>query len=433
MSSTTDYKFEYFNELTNFIKVVDKFLTIQPIHYDKARNWWIWNHNQFRWEYIDETDILNEIDKITKLPSTKSRIKSELLEAFKRRGRLNTPKPAKPTWVQFKDKIIDIETGEEFKATPEYFITNPIPWTLGKSTETPTMDKIFKEWVSEKYVQTLYEIIAYCLIPSYPLNRLFCFIGAGLNGKSKYLELIKRFVGVDNCATTELDTLLDSPRFETIRLHKKLVCFMGETNFNEMKKTAKLKQLTGGDLISYEYKGRDLFHDYNYAKILISTNNLPTTSDKTTGFYRRWTIIDFPNKFSEKKDILGDIPAEEYENLARKSLENLKLLMKRREFTNEGSIEERQKRFEDKSNPLGKFLEENTEEDCDSHIFKFEFKKKLEDWCKDNNMRVLSDTAVGIKMKEMGIETQRIQVNPIFQEGVEPKRYMAWVGIKWKE
>jgi len=190
------------------------------------------------------------------------------------------------------------------KASAEFFVTNPIPYPLHKErfVETPIMDKIFEEWVGKKYVKILYEILAYCLIPSYPLNRIFCFLGAGMNGKSKYLELLRKFIGTENCCSTELDTLLNS-RFEVTRLHKKLVCQMGETNFNEMSKTSILKKLSGGDLIGFEYKRKDPFEENNYAKIMIATNNLPATTDKTIGFYRRWTLIDFPNQFSEKKDI----------------------------------------------------------------------------------------------------------------------------------
>jgi phage/plasmid-associated DNA primase len=99
-----------------------------------------------------------------------------------------------------------------------------------------------------------------------------------MNGKSKFLELLRKFIGGENCCTTELDTLLVS-RFEITRLHKKLVCMMGETNFNEMSKTSILKKLTGGDTVGFEYKNKNPFEDKNYAKILISTNNLPSTTE----------------------------------------------------------------------------------------------------------------------------------------------------------
>jgi putative DNA primase/helicase len=120
-----------------------------------------------------------------------------------------------------------------------------------------------------------------------------------MNGKSCFLNLLKKFVGIDNITSTELDTLLTS-RFEITKLHKKLVCTMGETDFSEMTKTSIIKRLTGGDLIGFEYKNKTPFDDNNYAKILIATNNLPATNDKSIGFYRRWLIVDFKNKLKKK-------------------------------------------------------------------------------------------------------------------------------------
>ncbi len=87
------------------------------------------------------------------------------------------------------------------------------------------MDRIFEEWVGKKNIQQLYEILAYSLIPDYPIHRIFCFIGSGLNGKSCFLNLLRKFIGTKNCCSTELDTLISS-RFEVTRLHKKLVCQM---------------------------------------------------------------------------------------------------------------------------------------------------------------------------------------------------------------
>jgi putative DNA primase/helicase len=201
---------------------------------------------------------------------------------------------------------------------------------------------------------------------------------------------------------------------------------MGETNFSEMNKTSTLKKLSGGDLIGYEYKNKDPFEDKNYAKVLIATNNLPTTTDKTIGFYRRWMIIDFPNQFSEARDILGDIPEEEYNALASKCCIILKELLEKRAFDNEGSVEERMKRYEDKSNPLEKFVKENVEENINGQIWKWEFEEKLNSWCKDNRFRELSDVAIGKKMKELNVGQQTFTAE-------NGKQWRAWVGIKWKE
>ena len=423
------------NKLGNMLdkkELARNILDMQPCYYDKARNWWLWNWQQKKWERVDETDILNAVERQATINTINSKEKNEMLEALKQESRKNKPLDIKPTWIQFKDTIIDIINGSRLKASPNYFVTNPIPWELHQEGYelTPTMDRIFEEWVGKENVRTLYEILAYCLIPDYPIHRIFCLIGAGMNGKSKFLELLRKFVGNDNCCSTELDILLQS-RFEITRLHKKLVCQMGETNFNEMSKTSQLKKLSGGDLIGFEYKNKDAFEDKNYAKIIVATNNLPTTTDKTIGFYRRWMIIDFPNQFSEAKDILAEIPEEEYGCLANKCMIILKEVLESRKFTNEGSIEDRIKKYEDHSDPLEKFLKEFTEEDVSSSIWKFEFEKRLNQWCKSNRFRELSEVVIGKKMKEKGIINFQKDSDWLI-DGFY-KKLRCWSGIKWRE
>ena len=422
------------NAIRNFLDKTDlaeKIWKAQPFFYDRSHMWWLWDRDNCYWEIVDDKDILIMVSDNSSANTVESKEKNEILEAMEQFGRRKIPQPIKETWIQFKDTIVDVNTGEEFKATPEYFVTNPIPWALHKErfVETPVIDRIFKEWVGEDYVKTLYEIISYCILPSMPIHRIFCLIGAGMNGKSCFLNLLRKFIGTKNCCSTELDTLLAS-RFEVTRLHKKLVCQMGETNFNEMSKTSLLKKLSGGDLIGFEYKNKNPFEENNYAKIIIATNNLPTTTDKTIGFYRRWMIIDFPNQFSEKKDILKDIPEEEYEILAVKCLGIIKDLLDKREFHKEGSIEERKEKYEAKSNFLETFLEQFTEKNELGHITSADFFKKFSSWCKENRHREMSETSVGRDMKKLGVESDRKYFKWLFNG--KGGQLRCWVGIKWK-
>jgi putative DNA primase/helicase len=250
-----------------------------------------------------------------------------------------------------------------------------------------------------------------------------------MNGKSKFLELLRKFIGGENCCTTELDTLLVS-RFEITRLHKKLVCMMGETNFNEMSKTSILKKLTGGDTVGFEYKNKNPFDEVNYAKILIATNNLPSTTDKTDGFYRRWMIIDFPNRFSEKKDILAEIPEEEYNALALKCCFILKEVINARAFTNEGSIEDRMNKYEAKSNFLEKFIKEMTEENLNGYITKADFYKRFCEWSKEHKHRDMSEMSVAMTMKKMNIESEKKYFQWLFDG--KGGQLRVWTGISWK-
>lgn len=402
-----------------------------PYFFDKSRIWWLWDLKDKKWQVVDETDILNMVKNGSRANTIQGKEKTEIIEAMRQHGREQKPKEIKKTWIQFKNKIYDYATEESFEVTPEYFVTNPIPYEVNGDEETPVMDKIFEEWVGKEDVRKLYEILAYCCIPDYPLHRIFCFIGAGMNGKSKYLDLLRKFIGTSNCASTELDRLLVS-RFEVTRLHKKLVCQMGETDFNEMGKTSTLKQLSGGDLIGMEYKNKDPFEDTNYAKILIATNNLPATSDKTIGFYRRWMIIDFPNQFTEKKDILADIPETEYDALATKSLRILKELMIKREFHNEGSIEERMKNYEDHSNPILKFIKETCSTgNAGNYETKNSFEKRLNQWMKINKHREMTSPAIYKLMLSNGFEQGKEYIDWYNNDLVTKKQARVWYGIKY--
>lgn len=407
-----------------------KILSIHPFYYDKYKMWWEWNDNSFKWEQTDETDIFNSISNYSTANTIDTKEKNEILEALKQESRKIKPRDIKTTWLQFQDTIVDINTGEKFKASPEYFVTNPLPHKLHSDNYilTPTIDKLFVEWVGEEHKKTLYQIIAYCMLPDYPLHRIFCLIGSGMNGKGCFLRLLEKVIGNYNVCSTELH-LLTSNRFEASKLYKKLVCIMGETNFEELKSTSMIKKLTGQDLIGIEYKRITGFDAHNYAKLIIATNNLPQTTDKSIGWYRRWHIIDFPNQFSEARDVLAEIPEEEFEALCLKCSMLLKELLTERKFHNEGEIADRMKRYEEKSNPFEKFFSENIVEDFSGFIWSFELNKQFAEFCKDNHFRLFSDEMVAKFMKDKG-----------FSKGVrdygnfkgERKQYRCWVGCKWK-
>lgn len=415
----------------DYIENVKHFSTLQPFFYDNKKIYWFWDEENKKYDIVDETDVLIRIENELGLygSTVKNNIKNAYLEAFRQVGRKNTPRPAKNTWIQFKNKIYDIETGQTFPATPEYLFTNPIPHDLSERTETPYIDKLLASWVNPPQLPQLYEVASYCLLTHYPIHRIIALLGEGSNGKSCYLNFIQNLIGEHNYCTTELDQICDN-RFEGAKLYRKLACIMGETNVSTMKKTSYLKKLSAGDPVSIEFKGKNPFDAKNYAKLLISSNSLPTTIDQTKGFHRRWLTIDFPNEFPEGRDPVLDIPPHEYENFCAKAIQTLQTLLKKYQFTNEGGIEERARRYEEKSNPLNKFFNEHVQEDFDGIIFKYEFRQQLEDFCKKNNHRPVSDVEISGFMRTHGIECRKKSPDWYDSEGELP-RYMAWVGISF--
>jgi len=346
----------------DYVDFAEEFFKQQPFYYDEARCWWLWDSINTCWSMSDETYLLNEIYDSCKqqgIQITRSSIKSEILTSMKMVGRKHKPKDVPVKWVQFKDKAFSLTSGELHDVTPDYFFTNPIPWEIGNDSKTPTLDKLFTEWVGKEHLNDLYEFIAYCCYRSYPIQLLFCLYGHGRNGKSTFINIVDKFLGTKNTCTTDLDMIAgkNKNRFETMRLYKKLACFMGETNFNILENSSILKKLVGGDKIGYEIKGAGLFDDYNYAKIIIASNSLPSSEDTSEGFYRRWHIIDFPNEFPEGKDIILNVPNSEFSVLANKVTKILPKLLENGSFSHQGTIQERKNKYIMASNPLPYFLE----------------------------------------------------------------------------
>lgn len=406
-----------------FLGAAREFLKETPMYYDKGKNWWLWNHQRACWELVDETDILNIVKETYKLfgdVTVKSR--THMLEALKQEARRQSPKPFPTHWVQCRDTIVDINTGEQRTSTPEYFSTNTIPWKLSESTDTPVMDRLFTEWVGEEHKQTLYEIAAYCMYADYPIHVLFCFVGTGRNGKSKYQQLIEKFVGAENVSSADLEAVCDpNNRFERFNLYKKLVCLMGETNFDLLKSTSNLKRLTGQDLIKFEAKNKDPIMEHNYAKIIISTNALPTSQDTSEGFYRRWVIIDFPNEFGEGKDILREVTDAEYEALATKSVQTLRTLLANGEFTGQGTISERRQRYIDRSNPLMSFVKDYCVVNEDAQERYSLFFTKFSQYLKHHKRRIVSRKEFTALLEMEGHEIRRTTLrndDGTFENGV---------------
>ena len=187
-------------------------------------------------------------------------------------------------------------------------------------------------------------------------------------------------------------------------IYKKLVAFAGEVGYGDLTNTNVLKKLAGEDLIEYEFKGKTSFTDDCITTFFIATNSLPTSPDKSVGFYRRWAIIDFPNTFGIKADILTGISEQEYENLCLKSVNILKKLYETHKFTNEGNYEEREQKYEERSNPLPTFIEETCEEVPSENIKLQEFGNKFNSWLKSKRLRIVTIRQVGQLLRTNGYE-----------------------------
>jgi|GEM_PF-801203 len=374
----------------NNFELAEEFQKATPVYYDISKNFWIWNSNEKYYFRCDETDILSNIHKKSGEEVWESTKKREIVECIKITGRRREVKECCKTWIHTLSGIVDYVTGETIAATPDYFLTSPIPHKIGSSDNIPTINKLFTDWLGDRK-QVLYEWIAYNLIDDYPMHRMLILFGRGRNGKSQYTELLSRFIGRKNTTATDLEKVIDS-RFEASKLYRKKSALIGETNFTAIKSSARIKALTGADMLTAEYKNKDPFDFTNSAKITISTNNLPESLDKTDAFFARCLIEEFTKQFEDGKSIIETIPEEEYENLLFKCIKLLPSLMEKGKFTNEGTIEQKAAKYERLSNPFPVFIEKELDEaPTDKYTPVWVLREMYHSFCVKNGFRAVGE------------------------------------------
>lgn len=219
------------------------------------------------------------------------------------------------TWINFKNGMLDVLTGEMHEHDPAYYSISQIPHNYypGLRIEESIFNEFLKSRVKDPAdKQMLYEYIGYCMTHSVIFQKFMILVGLGDAGKSKILEEVTRIVGEQNLAAVALQNLSD--RFTTATLMGKIVNVCGDLSDKAMTDTSVVKQLTGEDLVKAEYKGGAVFFFKNRAKFIFSSNQLPKIlDDRTNGFFRRLLIITFDShgdyidnlqaKLSRERDI----------------------------------------------------------------------------------------------------------------------------------
>ena len=90
--------------------------------------------------------------------------------------------------------ILDIRTRKLMPFDSKKIFFNKIPILYDPSAECPEILKHFKTILrTEEDIKVILEIIGYLLLKEYKIEKAFMFVGFGRNGKSKTIELMKKF------------------------------------------------------------------------------------------------------------------------------------------------------------------------------------------------------------------------------------------------
>jgi len=343
--------------------------------------------------------------------------------------------------VPLNNGILNIQTRELLPFNPKKIFFNKLPVNYDPKQTCPNIEQHFKTVLkNEEDTEVMFEIFGFFLYKDYFIEKAIMFVGDGRNGKGKTIELMKRFLGIENCASVPLNVMVDLAGFRVWDLFGKMANLAGDLSSNALKETSILKQTTGRDLIGADRKNKTTVNFVNYAKHVFACNELPRVYDFSRGFWERWILFEFPYTFV-KEEIYNDLrdnlnyrkmdpfiidkltTEEELSGLLNKALEGLQRILKNKDFSYSIGVDKVKKFWVRKSDSFTAFAMDHLEDNDEGVITKPLLRKLFNRYCKKHGIKGTSDKNIKVVLEEMFGASDRQA-----SDGIR-----IWEGVRLKE
>ena len=300
----------------------------------------------------------------------------------------------------------------------------------------PKSLEAFKAWVGDKWV-VLFEIIGYTLYPGVKFKKAFMLLGDTDAGKTTFIKLVKDLLGESNYSAESMKELFDPDnRFTTVNLFHKLANLTSETKEYSIDDIDRFKRLTGGDPITADVKFKKPITFTPYAKLIVASNKLPDVKDRNdNAFWRRWLIVEFPNKFPNDDDWYDrTFTEEEKEGILTVAIMAITRVFFQKRFDFEQTPEQVMGMWLANIDSVYSFVKTYVEKGVlildprngDLWVKRRDLYDMYKDYCLDQGFRGVGKKSFARKLREyFGITTEKKNVNG--------KRIRAFVGIAVNE
>ncbi|MFH1031093.1 MAG: phage/plasmid primase, P4 family [Chloroflexota bacterium] len=334
--------------------------------------------------------------------------------------------------INVQNGLLNLNTRVLSPHTHEFLSTIRIPVIYNPGTECPVIKTFLSEIVGVEDQVTLQEFAGYCLFPQYIIQKAFLLQGDGDNGKSTYLNLLKGFIGRENCSNVSWQSL-EFNRFASSQLEGKMVNIFADLPSRSVDMTTAFKTLTGGDQVESEKKFQNKSSFLNFAKLIFSANKPPVVKDENSyAFWRRWILIEFPFQIAEnKKDpkMAEKLTTEEeLSGFLNYALDGLDRLMKNGKFTYNKTVDETAELYQKNADTVYAFVTDRCDIGSDAVVSKEDLYTAYKDYCAKNKLPILKPNSFARSLQNQ----ENINVKS-FRPQKGETRPTSWQGLSVME
>jgi P4 family phage/plasmid primase-like protien len=329
-------------------------------------------------------------------------------------------------WINFKNGMLDVLTGEMHEHSPRYLSINQIPhnYVPNRDITETTFFKFLQSRIPDKEnQQMLFEFMGYCMTKDVIFQKFMILFGLGECGKSTIINFTTNMVGKENTCSISLQQLGD--RFTTAYLLFKTLNTCGDMTNSALTDSGIIKKLSGDDCIKAEYKGGEVFFFWNHAKMMFSCNELPKVlDDKTNGFYRRLLIV----RFSESGEFIPGLREKlssesEFESVISGCITALRNALSRGKIFESGSNFEEVEQLRADSDTVAAFIGDCATVDSDFKILRSDLYEYYKEYCTEEGRTSMGKHAFFKALRTKGYADRK--TNGLW--------YFFGLDVGWKE
>ena len=321
--------------------------------------------------------------------------------------------------------ILDTETLELLPHSPYNKTLIQINAAWDAKAECPVIEKFLGQVLPADCQDLIHEVVGYTIQQSNQYEKAVFMVGAGSNGKSTFLNMVRSFIGSENYVAKSLHVLAEN-RFASASLFGKLANICGDIPASRLEDTSTFKQITSTDAVTGERKFKGSFEFDNFATNYFSCNELPPTRDRTYGFYRRWLVMPFRYQISENERDLS-LPEKlkrpsELSGLLSLAVEGIRRLKKQRGFVVPESIKGALVDYQMENDSVLRFVADEVDIiDSEAVATRKEVYETYRAYCESQGVRPVSQIAFNKSLSKNEVATPLDKVRPRSWRGISVK------------
>lgn len=331
-------------------------------------------------------------------------------------------------YINLKNGLYNLETRQLEPHTPKLYSTIQLGCEfLPEKTSRPVFDHYMNDLCSnqdgkidEEKKAVLQEYMGLILSNVKVHRTKLCLVLwslMGNSGKTQLLNLVGELLGGDRIANIPIQHMNEESKFALGSLIGKRMISIGDQTSSEIKDSSVFKQLTGGDSVKVEPKGKQPFYYQFPGGIAIACNNLPTfTDDKGGHLFERLCIVPCTNTIAQERrdSSILDKMLREREAIFNWFLQGLhRLIDNEFKVTKSKSCELALNEYREKMDTVYRYLSEfyTITGNWADIVLKSDFDSDYMEWCHANKYTSVNKQNIKDRMEANGCPVRKGNLN----------------------